>query len=95
MASTCFDEYSRALLATIRDQGVCPCPRCIIQKDMIPFVGTASDINYRKLCKRKDTEQRIKLVKRASNLIYKKGAVVKSKKVEDLLQSSSMVPTMV
>lgn len=83
------------MLATIRDQGRCPCPRCLIQKPMISQLGTIEDQVIRDTYSREDNNQRISLVKTASNLIYRRGLGVKSKAVENVLQPFSMVPTMV
>ncbi|KAF8839845.1 hypothetical protein BDN67DRAFT_904778, partial [Paxillus ammoniavirescens] len=34
----------RALIATMREMGCCPCPRCLVSKDRIDCVGTLSDL---------------------------------------------------
>lgn len=37
----------RVLLATIRDFGLCPCPRCLTPKSKLHLMGQARDAAYR------------------------------------------------
>ena len=83
----------RVLIASIRDMGGCPCPRCLIPKAMIPGLGTVADTRWRTESTRTDDDQRREKIKAARDLIYKKGYAVTSKHVEDLLKSESLVPT--
>ncbi|KAF8965639.1 hypothetical protein BDZ97DRAFT_2057933 [Flammula alnicola] len=80
-------------VATIRDMGQCPCPRCKVKKDQISAVGSSSDMSIRKLTARKDDEDRRERVRAARSLIYDKGYVVNSSHVEDLIKKDSLVPT--
>lgn len=73
--------------------GGCPCPRCLIPKDQIPGLGTESDVKWREQQVRKDDVARRLKVKEARNIIYNKGYVVNSSKVDDLLKAESYVPT--
>ena len=83
------------LIATIRDKGGCPCPRCLIKFDEIPLLGTSRDRETREQRMRNDTPEIRALVENARKLIYKDGYVVNSEKVEDLLKPASLVPTTV
>ena len=80
----------RVLLATIRDKGLCLCPRCFIPKDDLHLMGLMSDMRDRL------SKARTYLwgkVLEARDWIYSKGKGIKSKAVEDLLFSTSSVPT--
>lgn len=83
----------RVLLATVRDMGECPCPRCLIRKDQIHHIGTKRDRISRASKARVDNQHRQTKVRLARNIIYEKGRVVNSKGVEQLLKSQSLVPT--
>lgn len=81
----------RALIAAIRCNGRCPCPRCLVEK---------SDIH--KLGQVKDRQTRTKLrtfiglaITKARDFIYKTGHIINSTFVEGLLFAHSWVPTMV
>jgi hypothetical protein len=50
-------------------------------------------MEIRKTLARRDDEDRQEKVKKAREFIYKKGYVVGSSHVEDLLKSESLVPT--
>ncbi|KAJ3569072.1 hypothetical protein NP233_g5289 [Leucocoprinus birnbaumii] len=86
------DYPEKALLATIRFLGGCPCPRCKIKKDQICDLGTDSD-NAIWEDVRCDNKERQNLVEKARNLIFKKAKGVASACVEKLLKPLSMVPT--
>ncbi|KAJ3568500.1 hypothetical protein NP233_g5674 [Leucocoprinus birnbaumii] len=86
------DYPEKALLATIRFLGGCPCPRCKIKKDQIRDLGTDSDNAIREDV-RCDNKERRSLVEKARILIFKKAKGVASACVEKLLKPLSMVPT--
>lgn len=50
-------------------------------------------MDFRRTQSRRDDEERQNKVKRARGFIYKKGYVVGSSYVEDLLKETSLVPT--
>ncbi|KAI0071488.1 hypothetical protein K474DRAFT_1606873 [Panus rudis PR-1116 ss-1] len=83
------DYPEKVLLASIRNLGACPCPRCTIRKDKIPEVGMKRDDA------RRVTEQRIHGhtynwdMNRAREHIYHNGRGVKSTVVENLLSKFS------
>jgi len=83
----------RVLIATIRDKGGCPCPRCLIPKQYLPGLGTTSDTKLRTERLRYDTTQRREKIIQARDFIYNKGYVVNSKIVDNLLKEESYVPT--
>ena len=85
----------RVLLATIRNFGSCPCPRCLVPKSKIPEVGTASDERRREKSRRVDDFNRNLNVSHARDLIYERGFGVKSAAVERLLAEESYTPTKV
>ncbi|KIM42576.1 hypothetical protein M413DRAFT_408453 [Hebeloma cylindrosporum] len=87
------DYPKKVLIATIRDKGQCPCPRCKVTKEEVSNVGKPSDMNIRKSRARKDDEDHQNRVRAARSLIYQKGYVVNSTYVDDLLKADSLVPT--
>ena len=82
----------RVLLATIRDKGNCPCPRCLVVKSDIAKLGHKIDIQNRVSKARSYLSDTIKL---ARSFIYEQGRKITSKAVEQLLKSKSWVPTLV
>ncbi|KAH7924391.1 hypothetical protein BV22DRAFT_1195981 [Leucogyrophana mollusca] len=84
------DYPEKVLIATIRDMGGCPCPRCLIKKDQIVGLGTRADQELRTNQARTDNEARRTKVASARDLIYKHGYVVTSEHVENLLKPESL-----
>ncbi|KDQ54440.1 hypothetical protein JAAARDRAFT_60806 [Jaapia argillacea MUCL 33604] len=80
------DYPEKMLIATLRDKGRCPCPRCLVTFDTIPSLGTPHD-------REAHSEARQQLVANARKLIYKQGYVVTSEHVDALLKEQSLVPT--
>lgn len=85
-------DLIRALLATIRNLGRCPCPRCEIQKVHVGGLGTTVD-QQRRNHERTDTLSRIGRIDLARKFIFEKGAGVTSTRVENILKERSEVPT--
>ncbi|KAF9551238.1 hypothetical protein CPC08DRAFT_768761 [Agrocybe pediades] len=84
------DYPEKVLLATIRDKGLCPCPRCMIKKTFLDRLGLRRDISIR------INEFRtyfMTLVKKARNLIYSEGKSITGSQVQELLKEKSAVPT--
>ena len=82
----------RVLLATIRDNGLFPCPRCLVSKSVLHNLGCPDDIMVR------ITQTRTflgNLVKKARKFIYKDAKPINGKNVDDLLKEFSGVPTVV
>jgi hypothetical protein len=84
---------TRVLLATIRDKGTYPCPRCLVRMDLIHRMGMRSDMRMRTDTLRHDNVNRQKLIKRARSIIYNDNKAVSNFEVEELLQPKSFVPT--
>lgn len=82
----------RVLLATIRDKGICPCPRCLVPKAQLDQLGLLLDTNYRI---NKARKYNIDGVNKARDAIYKLGKPIGGAHVEQLLKPTSAVPTMV
>jgi hypothetical protein len=89
------ESSSRILLASIRNLGCCPCPRCLTPLDDVHNVGTTIDTQRRVTWARVDDRQRQSLVSAARNLIYSKNEQVTSAPVERLLKPTSLVPNTV
>lgn len=89
-------SWCRVLLATIRNLGKCPCPRCLILKEQIHEMGTVRDMQRRgaKTDRVSDIHLR-RTVDGARKAIYHYGKGVKSTSVEDRLADKSYVPTAV
>ena len=82
----------RIIIATIRDKGLCPCPRCLLPKTSFHRLGFLSDLKQRLSHAR--TYLREKICD-ARHRIYKLGVPIKGKAVEGILKAQSLVPTLV
>ena len=85
--------FSRILIATIRDMGACPCPRCLVNEDNLHLIGTSQDTSDRVTLVRKDDHAFCAKVALAHEAIYKRGYVVNSVIVDEILKPESLVPT--
>src|ERR1700679_993870 len=88
-------KSDRILIASIRNLGRCPCPRCLIPLDRVAKMGMRRDMTQRRTLARIDDVKWRNRVERAREKIYEMGYVVDSTVVEDLLQEDSLVPTAV
>jgi hypothetical protein len=82
----------RVLLATIRDQGLCPCPRCLVPKSKLDQVGRITDT------KNRINKARIypaDAVNKAWKMIYDQGIPITGAAIQRLLKNTSTVPTLV
>lgn len=93
MITICSCLPNRVLIATIRDLGSCPCPRCSVTKEAISKLGTDADRESRRVHVHEDTAARRTAIEKARKLIYRDGYVVNSALVEALLKEHSWVPT--
>ncbi|KAF7341461.1 GLOBIN domain-containing protein [Mycena venus] len=86
------DYPEKVLLATIKYFGGCPCPRCFIEKDKIPEMGTKADMRRRQNTRQDTTWYRfiINLVRR---WIFEHGFLVAGAAVARNLKQYSWVPT--
>ncbi|EPQ54112.1 hypothetical protein GLOTRDRAFT_94482 [Gloeophyllum trabeum ATCC 11539] len=85
---------ARVLLATFRNFGSCPCPRCKVPKDKISDIGMQCDETRHQRDAHMDDFPAQRTTERARNFIYKDGRGVKSTAVKGLLAKESLVPTM-
>lgn len=83
------------LIASIRNLGGCPCPRCLIPKDRFQEFATENDISQRTLLSRHDTIERRSKITSARRIIYEGQYNVDTPQVEALLKPESLVPTIV
>ncbi|KZT20578.1 hypothetical protein NEOLEDRAFT_1158607 [Neolentinus lepideus HHB14362 ss-1] len=87
------DYPEKVLLATLRDKGNCPCPRCLVLKNEIPALGQHLDMQRRNQRARKANGEWRRKVEMARGFIYEQGYRVNSKAIERVLQPESLVPT--
>lgn len=83
---------TRAALATIRERGLCPCPRCLVEKKNADKMGLKNDMKAR------ETKPRFffsEVVNLARCCLYKLGYSISSTKIDDMLKPFSLMPTMV
>jgi hypothetical protein len=83
---------ARVLLATIRDNGLCPCPRCLMLKTKLDQMGRHWDLNFRLREARKYLFDK---VQQARRIVYKLGQAVAGTGVDGVLKSTSSVPVVV
>lgn len=83
------------ILASIRNKGKCPCPRCLIPLSDAHRLGTLSDRSKRTTLARVDDAARRHSVNTARDIIYNRGFAVDCDAVEELLGKESLVPTKV
>ncbi|KAG8707451.1 hypothetical protein FRC08_000488 [Ceratobasidium sp. 394] len=86
------DYPEKVLIATIKDFSTHPYHRCLVTKAEISHLGLPSDNNIRRN-PRQDDDKRRNAVLAARRVIYFDGNVVNSKRVEEILSSTSGVPT--
>jgi hypothetical protein len=85
----------RILLASIRNLGCCPCPRCLIPLSRAHQFGMARDKRQRLTLARIDNKHCQAMVAAARRLIYNKHTQVNGAAIENLLKEESLVPTLV
>jgi hypothetical protein len=85
----------RIALASIRNLGNCPCPRCLTPLSDAHKFGMAMDQKKRRTLARTDDRSRQIKVSSAWKLIYCNNYAVNSAPVESLLKETSLVPTSV
>ncbi|KJA20593.1 hypothetical protein HYPSUDRAFT_101131, partial [Hypholoma sublateritium FD-334 SS-4] len=87
------DYPEKVLLATIRNLGSFPCPRCLVPKEKIPEIGTKNDDRRRETNRRVANNSLFSKIRLARTWIYNQGLRVKAAAVERLLSPTSLVPT--
>lgn len=85
--------HLRVLLASIRDKGRCPCPRCLIPLTKVHNLGTVADMKQRQRLERVDNFTRRDKVKKARSIIYNQNYAVNNDASEELLKDESLVST--
>ena len=83
---------SRVLLATIRDNGLCPCPRCLMPKTHLDRLGWILDSAFRITNIRHCLHKKVQA---ARDLVYRLGHATAGAGVNGLLKLTSSVPTVV
>jgi hypothetical protein len=86
---------NRVLMASIRNLGNCPCPRCCLPLSDVHLVGTTKDRRNRKKLLRTDDHRYRLTVSNARKAILERNYAVNSAVVERLLKPRSLVPTAV
>ncbi|KAI0057935.1 hypothetical protein BV25DRAFT_1872245 [Artomyces pyxidatus] len=86
------DYPEKILLASIRNLGGFPCPRCLVSLSLVHQMGTPADMHCRQAKLRIDNSSRWSRIKAARKLIYEKNLQVNSAAVNQLLQEESLVP---
>ena len=89
------DTSHRILMASIRNLGTCPCPRCHIPLNQVHNMGKPSDMLRRNSLARVDDNTRRGDINSARRLIYQQNYQVNSAAVERILRPNSLVPTVV
>ena len=84
--------FLRVLLATICDNGLCPCPRCLMPKTKLDRIGRRWDVGFRLKSVRQYLADK---VRQARNIVYKLGQAVSGTGVDGVLKSTSSVPVIV
>ncbi|KAG6919658.1 hypothetical protein DXG01_003522, partial [Tephrocybe rancida] len=88
------DYPEKVLMATIRQLGGCPCPRCTLPKAEIQFMGTPEDRAAWVELQRWDSTARQTKITKARRMIYgEQNFAVDSAGVERELKPESLVPT--
>lgn len=80
-------------MASIRNLGDCPCPRCKIKLSKVHNFGMPMDRIQRRTQARTDDSARREKVEKAQGLIYQGGHIINSAEIERQLKSESLVPT--
>ena len=85
----------RILIASIRNLGTCPCPRCLIPLNRVHNLGMTRDMSQRRTLARVDDDNRRCKVIAARRAIYGKTFQINSAAVNAILQNESLVPNVV
>ena len=88
-------DLTRVLLASIRDKGMRPCPRCLVSKEDIRKLGLSSDRRQRRTNSRVDDLYRQSKITSARRIIYEENYRINSAAVERILKEESLVPNLV
>lgn len=86
------DYMEKVLYACIRQQALCPCALCLVEKADIYKMGMASDMKNHEKKRRIDDESRQNRVEHARHTIFHKGKGTESKYVDNTLKERSETP---
>ncbi|EIW80113.1 hypothetical protein CONPUDRAFT_58000 [Coniophora puteana RWD-64-598 SS2] len=86
------DYPEKIILSTLKYFAKYPCPRCLVPKHLLSKMGTMTDMQQH-LKIRLDSKKHQACVRTARGKIFKKGCLVNSKQVNDMLGKHSYVPT--
>jgi hypothetical protein len=84
-------SINRVLIATIKDMGLCPCPRCLTPKRLFSSLGVARDM------RRRVANLQVYVMTNivwAREFIYTSGNTVDGAKIDNTLGEGSWVPTL-
>ncbi|OBZ70781.1 hypothetical protein A0H81_09000, partial [Grifola frondosa] len=84
------DYPEKIIIASIRNLGRCPCPRCLIPLDRVHNLGMARDLAQRTTLSRVDDVNHRNQVASARSIIYNMNYAVNSAAVERLLAKESL-----
>ncbi|KAF6750862.1 hypothetical protein DFP72DRAFT_817228, partial [Ephemerocybe angulata] len=87
------DYPEKILIASIKNLGKYPCPRCRVLKVDIPAMGQKQDLKNRSKWARVDDNIRKEHVKKAREFLYDQQLSILSSKVETRLSHGSLVAT--
>ncbi|KIO16448.1 hypothetical protein M407DRAFT_40576, partial [Tulasnella calospora MUT 4182] len=87
------DYPEKVIIATIRNLGICLCPRCLIVWHQIRKLGLKADTKLRIMKRRTDAGGLRSLVVKARSFIYERRQGVASTSVDAILRAESLVPT--
>ncbi|KAL5531049.1 hypothetical protein ACEPAG_3925 [Sanghuangporus baumii] len=85
------DYPERMLVATLRNMGAFPCPKCLIRREFIHELGTTRD-NQRRNRRRLDDAHRQDSVSNSRRWIFESGYAVDSGQVKGILGDGSLIP---
>jgi hypothetical protein len=87
--------YYRVLIALVRTNGNCPCPRCQVLKSDIHMMGGKRDSDDRMKLERKNDTTHRATIEAARSLVHEYNHAVNSDGVNRLTFDSSLVPVKV
>ena len=82
-------------MACLRYLALCPWPRCLLLKSRIPMIGTKTDTKQWINLARVDSEDRRDKIERVRKWMFEDGVNITSKRIEEILRPTSLVPTRV
>lgn len=85
-------QLYRVLLATVRERGACPCPRCLVTKEKLDKLGQKPDMTSRVTLARKYLSD---VITTTRNNLYNLGYTITSTRVSPMMKELSLVPTVV